>query len=82
MKVYNLDGKAVTVDKEQMEIVLDAGWSKTKPEVETEEEKQAKIDADDAQALADKEAEEAEEAQKTAEATKPKKIRKILKKKK
>ena len=38
MKVYNLDGKAVTVDKEQMQIVLDAGWSKTKPEVEKEVE--------------------------------------------
>ena len=77
MKVYNKDGKTMIADKDQMEIVLDAGWSKTKPEVETEDEKQAKIEAaeaEEATKVADKEAEEA---------TKPKlkKIRKVLKKK-
>ena len=67
MKVYNLDGKAVTVDKEQMQIVLDAGWSKTKPEVEKEVEPEVEKEVEP----------EVEEP----ELPKLKKIRKILKKK-
>jgi len=73
MKFYK-DGRRTIqfADKDQVKILLDAGWSRTKPEVEPEEGKQVKIDAAEAQELADKEA---------PVPTKPKKIRKILKKK-
>ncbi len=37
MKVYNENGDSMTVDKDQMEIVLESGWSKTKPEPVTAE---------------------------------------------
>ena len=36
MKLYNKEGKIVNADKDQMEILIDAGWTKTKPEVVSE----------------------------------------------
>lgn len=32
MKVYNKEGKSMNADKDQMPILIDAGWSTTKPE--------------------------------------------------
>ena len=32
MKVYNKEGQSMTVDKRQIEAVIEGGWSLTKPE--------------------------------------------------
>jgi len=37
MKVYNEKGVCARADKSQIEILLDAGWSLTKPEVKVAE---------------------------------------------
>ena len=34
MKVYNQEGSCANADKNQIEILLDSGWSLTKPEPE------------------------------------------------
>lgn len=74
MKVYK-DGKTMNADKDQMEIVLDAGWSKIKPEDQIEEEKQVNPEAAD-------EVNDVDVKDEAAEVKQPKKLRKILKKKK
>ena len=95
MKVYNENGDSMTVGKEQLETVLDAGWSRTKPE--SKEDAQAKLEAEEKEAADKLEAEEkaaeeklkaeekaaedkAAEDKKAAAASKPKKIRKTPKK--
>jgi len=82
MKVYK-DGKTMNADKDQMEIVLDAGWSKTKPEVEPKKIADKKVvevkEIEKVSEIADKKVVEVKEADKIP---KPKKIRKINPKKK
>jgi len=38
MKVYDKEGKVVNADKNQIEILMNAGWTKTKPELIIKEE--------------------------------------------
>lgn len=75
MKVYKGD-TVMDADKEQLEIVLEAGWSKTKPETDKE------VKAKEAPEVADKEAAEAPEVAdaEKAKVIKPKKLRKVPKK--
>lgn len=86
MKLYKGDKIMQMVDKDQVDICLDAGWSKEAPEVEEVELEdlaaKEELEAEEAQALADKEAKEAEEAKAlAAEKEIPKKIIKNFKKK-
>ena len=36
MKVYNKEGQSMNADKDQVTILLDSGWSTTKPELKSE----------------------------------------------